>query len=169
MKEHTFPIGIFSHPSSNKLALLFKIYHGIFNFHIILAICVVEDANIWTFRFEFNEAKWTFFLSLCASRITSFLVLIFPKTCFGNVSSFFHSLSTAAFVSGVHQIMMCHKCDLLSRGFMRFHCTTIHCFELFLFATVHHHFRDCRMLFVHPFSWHGWCHRSFQFSFLRLC
>ena len=42
-----------------------------------------------------NEAKWTFFLSLCASRITSYLFLT------GIVSRFFHPLSTAAFAFGI--------------------------------------------------------------------
>ena len=48
-----------------------------------------------------NEAKWTLLLFFCASFMTSFLLL----TCFtfhdGIASSFLHSLSTAAFASGI--------------------------------------------------------------------
>ena len=41
------------------------------------------------------------FLSHCASRITSFLLVTFSICHAGVVSSFFHSLSTAAFASGI--------------------------------------------------------------------
>ena len=47
-----------------------------------------------------NVAKWTFFLSLYASRITPFYSWFCQLPC-GFVSSFFHSLSTAAFASGI--------------------------------------------------------------------
>ena len=46
-------------------------------------------------------AKLTFFLSVCSSRITSFLLLTLFNGQAGIVSSFFHSLSTAAFASGI--------------------------------------------------------------------
>ena len=42
-----------------------------------------------------------FFLSLCASRVTSFLLSILFNCQAGIVSNFFHSLSTAAFASGI--------------------------------------------------------------------
>ena len=42
-----------------------------------------------------------YFKSLCASRITSFLILTFSKFHAGIVSSFFYSLSTAAVASGI--------------------------------------------------------------------
>ena len=48
-----------------------------------------------------NEAKWTVFLSLCASRIASFLLLTFFNCQAGIVSNFFHSFSNAAFASGI--------------------------------------------------------------------
>ena len=46
-------------------------------------------------------AKWTFFLSLCASRISSFLLLTFFNCQAGIVSNFFHSFSNAAFASKI--------------------------------------------------------------------
>ena len=94
--------------------------------------------------------------SLCASRITTFLLLTFSKLHAGIVSSFSHSLSTAAFASGIFilcgiGINLCTRvqCDievnpLLAMWFswffgwedstrclvdsMRFHHTLIHCF-----------------------------------------
>ena len=48
-----------------------------------------------------NAAKWTFFLSPCASRITSFLLLTLSSCHAGTVSSFSRSLSTAAFAPGI--------------------------------------------------------------------
>ena len=47
-----------------------------------------------------NVAKWPLFLSLCASRI-NVLRALSSKLHAGIVSSFFHSLSTAAFASGI--------------------------------------------------------------------
>ena len=44
-----------------------------------------------------NVAKWTLFLSVCATRITSFLLLTLSNCQAGIVPSFLHSLSTAAF------------------------------------------------------------------------
>ena len=44
-------------------------------------------------------AKWTFCLSLCASRTASLLLVTFSTCHAGIVSSFCHSLSTAAFAS----------------------------------------------------------------------
>ena len=79
---------------------------------------------------SFNVAKWTFFLSLCASRIASFLLLTFSTCHAGIVSSFFlfpvqccfriknvhHSRHRNKFV---YQIIMtqsncilCLRCDL---------------------------------------------------------
>ena len=54
----------------------------------------------------------------------------------------------------------------LPRRFVRFHKTTIHCFELFSIANLRLciRFHDARMLFVHPLTEYGWYHRSFQFS-----
>ena len=93
-----------------------------------------------------------------------FLLLTLSKFDAGIVSSFFHSLSTASFASGifiacgirinfVHQIVMCHRskpftCNVilvvfglrrfcsLSRRFKRFHNTIIHCFELLFIANL---------------------------------
>ena len=76
-----------------------------------------------------NVAKSTFFLSLCASRITSFLLLTLSNCQAGIGSRFFHSLSTAAFASefssleaseltcapGCHvssNCIFCLRCDL---------------------------------------------------------
>ena len=49
---------------------------------------------------SFNVAKWTFLLSFCASWMTSVLLFTLSNCQTGIVSNFFHSLSTAAFVSG---------------------------------------------------------------------
>ena len=48
-----------------------------------------------------NVAKWTLFVSLCASIITSFLLLTFSNCHAGVLTSVFHSLSTAAFASRI--------------------------------------------------------------------
>ena len=57
---------------------------------------------IFRWQMSINEAKWTFFSSLCTSRITSFFCSSFyPKSKAGVASSFFYSLSTAAFASGI--------------------------------------------------------------------
>ena len=91
-----------------------------------------------------NVAKCTLFLSLRASRITSFLLLTFSSCHAGIVSSFFHSLSIAAFCTPnfhcmrhrnklVNPIVMGHRIFVfcgwrrfhsLPCGFMRFHSST---------------------------------------------
>ena len=48
-----------------------------------------------------NVAKWTLFFSFCAFRIIPFLLLTLSKSHAGIVSSFLHSLSTAAFASEI--------------------------------------------------------------------
>ena len=69
--------------------------------------------NFW-FKVRFFEGRcpsmWQSelsFLSLCASRITSFLLLTFSCCHAGIVSSFFHYLSTASFASGIFH-RLCH-------------------------------------------------------------
>ena len=75
-----------------------------------------------------NVAKWTFFLSLCASRTTSFLLFTLFSYHVGNFTSFSHSLSTAPFASGifiawggvknnlVYQIVVTHRIVSFSFG-----------------------------------------------------
>ena len=126
-------------------------------------------------------------MSLCASRITLLLALDFSSCYAGDVSSFFHSLSTAAFASGIFiaslvcQIVMCHRVvsfardevfvlcryrrfHSLSCGFMRLHRTTINRFWESLESNflLCNHFRDASV--NHPVGRHSWCHGSFQFS-----
>ena len=82
-----------------------------------------------------NKAKWTLFLFLCASRITSFLLLAFSSCHAGIVSSFFlvnqvvmgHRSETFACIA---IFMFCEWRRFLSLpcGFMRFHHTTINRF-----------------------------------------
>ena len=63
--------------------------------------CVSNSAFFW-WQMSINVAKWTvFFHYLCASFATSFLLLTFSNFHVGIVSSYFHSLSTAAFASGI--------------------------------------------------------------------
>ena len=139
-----------------------------------------------------SKAKCAFFLSLCASRITSSLLLTFPKSQAGIVSSVFPFLVHGSLCIQnlhrlwhwdelVHQIIMCHQsksftCNTilmsfglqrfcsLSRRFVGFHCATIHCLELAFIASLRHclRFHDARMLLV-PLAGHGGCHRSFHF------
>ena len=49
----------------------------------------------------FRVVKWTFFWSLCASRIPSFFAVDFTKLHAGIVSSFFQSSCTEAFAFGL--------------------------------------------------------------------
>ena len=72
-----------------------------------------------------NVAKWTFFLSLCASRITSVLLFTLYRCLAGVVSSCFWSLSTATFTS---DCILCLRCDLhnlseemIPNGFLLIH------------------------------------------------
>ena len=139
-----------------------------------------------------NGAKWTFLLiSLCFQNNLLF-ALDFFQIPYWNCLELFPFLVHGSFCIRnlhrlwqwdelVHQIIMCHRSDTfssneifmhfelqrfcsLSRGLMRFHQITIHIFEFLFFAIVLCHFGDTRMLHVHPLAWHGWCHRSFQFS-----
>ena len=57
------------------------------------------NSEFLRWQMSINEAKWTFFLSLCASRITSFFALQVVQIPAGIASSIFHSLATAAFAS----------------------------------------------------------------------
>ena len=114
-----------------------------------------SNSAILRWHVSINVPKWTSFLSFCASRMTSFLLLTLSSFYAGIASSFFHSLPTAAFASGnfrqrhrnkfAHQILMSHcvvsfACDVvftifrwrwfqtLPRGFMSFHNASILCF-----------------------------------------
>ena len=100
-----------------------------------------------------NVAKWTFFLSLCASRITSFLLsYFFQISCWDRLELFPCIIHCSLCIRNFHhlwqrnklvlQIVKCHRsesfaCDVvimifrlkrfhsLPCGFMRFHNTLI--------------------------------------------
>ena len=67
---------------------------------------------------DVNVAKWTFFFSLCASTMTSFLLFTLDTCHAGIVSSFSHSLSTAAFASGIYRRLR-HLEDSIALGLSR--------------------------------------------------
>ena len=125
--------------------------------------------------------------------MTSFLLLIFSNCHAGNVSSFFHSLSTAAFASGIFiawciGMNLCTKwwCNfefspfpamcsswilfvtdsILSHGFKCFSNTTgsCFCFRCFgVFFFLYNGFPDAA-LGERSFAWHRSCHCSLQLS-----
>ena len=139
-----------------------------------------------------SVAQWIFFLSRCASRITSFLLLTFfllPRRnciellpflvhcsfCIRNL----HCLSNRH--KFVNQIVMAHRSETFARnvlfmfcryrcfhslscGFMRFHKTTISRIWNLLRCNflLCNHFRDASLSF--PLAQHGGCHGSFPFS-----
>ena len=162
-----------------------------------LAFCtsaiVVLAQHFLRWHMSINEAKWTLMLSLCASRISSFLLLTSQIPC-GNCLELFpflvhgslciqnlHRLGTLG-DKHMHQFIMCHRSESfpsnaifmcfglqrfcsLSRRLVGFHFSTKNCFEL-LFMTMCLLYilcHDARMLFV-SLAGHGWSHRSFQFS-----
>ena len=115
--------------------------------------CCGSNSEFLRWQTSINVEKLTFFLSICASRMTSFWLLTLSNCQAGIVSSFFHSLATAAFASRissleaseklVNQIVMGHRiipfaCDVIfvfcgwtrfhssPCGFMRFHYACMH-------------------------------------------
>ena len=68
---------------------------------LCLCTSVILGSNSAFLRWHMsiNAARWRLLLALCASRLTSLLLLTFAKSHAGIVSSYFHSLSTAAFAS----------------------------------------------------------------------
>ena len=60
-----------------------------------------SNSDFFRWHKSVNEAKWTLLLFFCASFMTSFLHLTFLTSHAGTVSSFFYSLSTGAFASGI--------------------------------------------------------------------
>ena len=137
-----------------------------------------------------SVAKWTLIFSFCASKITSIFPLYVGQLPHRQLFELFHSLSTAAFCIRifyrlwhwdelVYHFVMRHRiksfaCNViflfcrwrrfhsLPCGFIRFHCTTIHCFGTLLGSNflLRSHFRDAWL----PFARHGWSHRPCQFS-----
>ena len=121
-----------------------------------------SNSAFWRWHMSIDGAKWTFFVSLCASKVTSFLLLTFPKFYAGIVSSYFHSVSTAAFATGIFMtcdiginlctklyyvievnpfpvrrsscVLECEEFCSLPRRFVRFHNKTIHYFELICYC-----------------------------------
>ena len=57
-----------------------------------------------------SVAKWTLFLPLCASRITSILLLTFSSYRAAIVSSFFHAVHCSFCIQNLHRLEHKNKC-----------------------------------------------------------
>ena len=73
-----------------------------------------SNSAFWRWHMSINEAKWTFLLYPCASRITSLLPLTFYRNSMLEFSpaSSIHRLWHRDKVA--HQIGMCHGCESFS-------------------------------------------------------
>ena len=139
-----------------------------------------------------NVAKWTLFLSLCVSRITSFLLfdflqlpcwnclellpfLVHGSVCIWNLHWFRHRnkfvnpivmdhRSGAFSCNAIFMFCEWRRFHSLPCGFMRFHCTTINRVGNLLECNflLCSHLRGASPSF--PLARHGCCNRSFQFS-----
>ena len=73
-----------------------------------------------------NVAKWTLFCLFVLPELPPFLLLTFPKFHAWIVSSFFHSLSTAAFnIRNFHRLW--HRDELVYQVVMRHRCKSFAC------------------------------------------
>ena len=146
------------------------------------------DSAFLRWQMSINLAKWTFFLSLCASRMTSFILFTLDNCHAGSFSSFSHSLSTAAFASHlrhmntfVHQIertdwlepffrdvifmiFWLSRFQTLSRGLMSLHDACWLCLWDFVgtFSFVVRLPRLCRTILRSHFTRHSRLHRYLQ-------